>query len=375
VCAISGLVVAVWSSRGLAAPERRVEVVDVAGIIDANVERAVGSVVHAAERDGAALVVLELDSAGAIGAHRAERIAGLIRSARVPIAAWIGPPGARARNGAALIWFAAGARAMAPGTTVGPIRTLDLRVRSQPATIRRVVRDLGIPPASVSTTTTAVRAQASEWAQSTAPGLPGLIAGLDGRAVIAGGTKATIHADPARDEVRLHKLDLPGRLLHAAAQPSIAYLLLLLGLVGLVFEAFHPSTGPAGLTGAAAVALAVYAIAVLGGSWVGFALIVAGVAAFCLDLAYQSLGVFSAAGFAGLVSGSIVLFMGRWLRVSPLLIVGGVAAMTAFLLGAMSRVLRDLRLVASGRLEVRDAHDLIKDADSEDNGQGGGREP
>src|SRR5439155_27245500 len=124
-----------------------------------------------------------------------------------------------------------------------------------------------------------------------------------------------------------------------AAQPSITYLLVLLGLVGILFEAFHPSTGPAGVSGLLAVGLAVYGIVVLGGSWLGFGLIVVGVAGFAIDLRYASLGPFTAAGFAGLVAGSVLLFHGPWLRVPPVLLAAGVVAMTAFLLGAMTRVL------------------------------------
>jgi hypothetical protein len=59
------------------------------------------------------------------------------------------------------------------------------------------------------------------------------------------------------------------------------------------------------------------------------------------------------------------LFHGPWLRVPPVLLAFGIAGMTAFLLGAMTRVLRDLRLVASGQLEVRDAHEHMSE-----NGQG-----
>jgi hypothetical protein len=61
-------------------------------------------------------------------------------------------------------------------------------------------------------------------------------------------------------------------------------------------------------------------------------------------------------GFGGLVTGSLLLFPGPYLRVSPWVVALGVVAMTMFLLGAMTRVLRDLRLIARGELEVTDAH-------------------
>jgi membrane-bound serine protease (ClpP class) len=156
--------------------------------------------------------------------------------------------------------------------------------------------------------------------------------------------------------MRLSKIDLFGRMLHAAAQPSMTYLLLLLGLVGIVFELFHPSTGPAGISGLAALAFAVYGVATLGGSWIGVALIVAGVGAFCIDLRYSSLGPFTIGGFIALVSGSLLLFRSPWLRVSPWVLALGVIGIVLFLLGAMTRVLRDLRAIARGELEVTEAH-------------------
>jgi hypothetical protein len=62
------------------------------------------------------------------------------------------------------------------------------------------------------------------------------------------------------------------------------------------------------------------------------------------------------AGFAALVAGSLLLFRGPWLHVSPWLLAFGITSMVLFLVGAMTRVLRDLRAVARGELEVRDAH-------------------
>jgi membrane-bound serine protease (ClpP class) len=329
----------------------RIEVVDVYGVIDANVERAITKNLAQAAREHALLVAVELNSKGAVGAHRAERIAGDIRRSKVPVAVWIGPGGARAQNGAALLWWAAGVRAMAHETSVGPVSTLDLRSTTSVDATARALQPYGASGGRLSSDD----AKQSGRAELVADTVGDVIAGLDGRVVHG----AKLSVDPQTDQIVLHKLDLAGRVLHGAAQPSIVYLLVLLGLVGVVFEAFHPSTGPAGAAGALALALAVYGLVVLGGSWLGLALIVAGVAGFAVDLRYASLGIFTAAGFAALVAGSVLLFHGPWLRVPPLLLVAGIAAMTAFLIGAMTRVLRDLRLVAAGRLEVRDAHEAV----------------
>jgi membrane-bound serine protease (ClpP class) len=132
--------------------------------------------------------------------------------------------------------------------------------------------------------------------------------------------------------------------------------LILGGLVGIVFELFHPSNGPAGVTGLAAFAFGVFGVATLGGSWGALAALLVGVTFFCIDLRYERLGAFTLLGALLLIGGSIWLFPSPYLRTSPWILVFGIAAMTAFLLGAMTRVLRDLRAIARGELEVRDAH-------------------
>jgi len=283
----------------------------------------------------------------------------------------VGPAGASARNGAEILWLAGGVRAMSPAATIGPLKTLDLRAKSSdPAKLQKLVVQLTAAQHPVRLLS-GEQARKLPFVDVLAPSIGDLLAALDGRTVPVGDHTVALHLDPATSQVRFHKLDLFGRMLHAAAQPSITYLLLLVGLVGLVFEAFHPSTGPAGIAGALAVALSVHGIVVLGGSWLGLALVVLGVGGFAIDLRYASLGPFTFAGLAALVAGSLLLFHGPWLRVPLALLVFGVAGMTAFLVGAMTRVLRDLRLIGSGQLQVRDAHEQIVS----DNGQGGAGAP
>jgi membrane-bound ClpP family serine protease len=85
-------------------------------------------------------------------------------------------------------------------------------------------------------------------------------------------------------------------------------------------------------------------------------LIVLGVVALSVDLRFESLGPFTFGGIVVLIAGSLLLFPSRLLRPSPWVLALGVIGMTIFMVSVMTRVLRDLRMVASGELEVRDAH-------------------
>ncbi len=339
------------------------EVVDARGIIDGAIERAIVRTIELAERDGAVAVVLQIDSAGTLDAQRARRIADAVLGAELPVVTWIGPPGARAENGAAAIAMAGHLRVMAPGTSLGPARTLDLRAAGeQPelagALLRDVVDARGIGRDGAFAVF--VEARSADAAQElgvvddVAIQLPDLLDRIDGREVTVAGRTVTLVTEEVT--VRLRKPGMLGRILHAAAQPSMIYLLLLVGLVGLVFEVFHPDTGPAGISGLLGFGLGVWGLWTLGGSWIGLALIVAGVVGFCVDLRFQGLGFFTISGLGGLIAGSVLLFPGPWLHVNPWVMALGVIGMVLFLLGAMTRVLRDLRAVASGELEVTEAH-------------------
>ncbi len=337
--------------------ERRVEVVEVQGIIDAPVEHAIKRALRDGARENAQLVVVQLDSLGTVGQDRASDLLDRIHGSRVPVVVWI-PPGGRAENSAAVIAMAAHYTAMGPGARIGPIRTDDLSGRSGEASIRTLkafsaAANRRIPFERSIGPSTAKKQRVSD---GLATAVTDLLEQVDGKALRVGTKTVRPSVDPAHTEIRFQKLGLIGGILHAAAKPSITYLLLLVGLVGIVFELFHPSTGPAGFAGVVSVALAVYGMLQLGGSWAAFAAILFAVAMFTLDLAREYLGVLSIGGFVLLTGASIFLFPGPYLRASPYVIAFGVIAMTMFLVGAMTRVLRDLRAIERGDLEVKDAH-------------------
>lgn len=276
-------------SRGL------VEVVEIRGIIDAPVERTVLAAISDAERDDADVLLIQIDSRVALGADRQARIVDAIRATDVRVVTWIGPPGSRAENAAATIALAGDVVAMAPGTS--------LRGMSADAAERADLVDL------------------------VALSVPEVLEGVGVN-------------DP---EVRFRRLSIWGQVLHATAQSSIAYLLLLLGLAGIVFEAFHPSTGPAGITAALGLALSGYGLWTLSASPIGVGLLVASAVLLSVDLRFAGLGLFSLLGTASLVAGSLLLFDGPVLQLHPGVIAFGIVAMLTFNFGAMTRVLRDLR--------------------------------
>jgi membrane-bound serine protease (ClpP class) len=372
------LVVATEDPGVEAAAERRVEVIQVEGLIRGPTERAVERTLELARERNAEVLVVQIDSPGGLETERAERLAQILLASDVPVITWVGPPGARAQHAAAILALAGHARAMAPGTSLGPIENLDMRApdlqSEEAATLAvEILEDRGLDRSAILALFTGPQsADAAEdlgLIDTVAVQLPDLLNRLDGHQTQVTGAAHTLSTDTEGLSIRLHKPDLLGRTVGAAVLPSMAYILLLAGLLGVVFEVFHPSTGPAGLAGLLGLGLAGYGIWALDGSWVGVALIVLGVVGFCIDLRFQALGVFTALGFIGLVAGSLLLFRGPWLHVNPWILGLGIVGVVLFLLGAMTRVLRDLRAVARGELEVRDAHEALLEEVTQNDGE------
>jgi membrane-bound serine protease (ClpP class) len=338
-----------------AQPEQRIDIIDVGGIIDGSIERTVLATLEEASPANTMAVVLQIDSRGVVDRDRLDRMVEAVAGSDVPVITWIGPAGARGSNGAGLLALAGHVQAISPTAVLGPFLTFDLR--TAPADLQGSTLTMSEAETVVlDEEMTAQEAEDAGLVQLIVPTLESLLREADGLEVELAGAQHTLDIDLDEATIRFNKLDLFGRALHAVAQPSIVYLLILLGLVGLVFELFHPSTGPAGISGLAALALGLFGVVTLGASWLGFALIVCGVVAFCIDLRFLNLSIYSVVGFALLVVGSVMLFNGPWLRVSPWVLGLGIVSMVLFLVSVMTRVLRDLRAIAAGEMEVTDPH-------------------
>src|SRR5207249_9587478 len=108
--------------------------------------------------------------------------------------------------------------------------------------------------------------------------------------------------------VRFHDLGIWRRILHGVSAPVPIYVLLLLGLAGIAFELTQAGIGFAGISGALALALAGYGLAVVPFDALGLALFLGGTGLLTLDVQIRRLGPISAVGMAGFVAGSILVF-------------------------------------------------------------------
>lgn len=293
-----------------------VDVVEIAGPIDRPIERYAIERIDAAERDGAALVVFQVDSLGGLKAWGDEEVPPLvdaIRDAAVPVAVWIGPRNARAAGLALWIAEAANVAAAGPSARLGPAHPADAIPRvGEEATLFSLAHARGrtavfpIP----STVLGANEALRRGLIDLVVPSVAELLRRVDGRTVVTAAGVVALRLPSDGVDVRFHQPGPIRRMLHAFANPALVYVLLLGAALLVVFELFQPGFGVAGVTGALLGAAAVYGLTVLPARWPGLALLCAGLALLTLDVAVHGLGLPTIAGSAGLVAGSLMLFPG-----------------------------------------------------------------
>lgn len=146
-------------------------------------------------------------------------------------------------------------------------------------------------------------------------------------------------------------IPIAGPVLPVLADPNVAYLLFILGIVGLVGEVHHPGTLFPGIVGAIALVLALLGFSMLGVNWIGVALVVLAAGLFVAEAHTPGFGLFALGGIIAFVAGSLLLFMpvvgpapatsARY--VSPWLIAFGTLAVSGYVLIVVRAVLRARR--------------------------------
>jgi membrane-bound serine protease (ClpP class) len=302
---------------------RAVDVLEVTGRLDRIQADFIARSIREAERAVDEVVVIQLDSAGdLLDAAELDALAFRVSHSSVPVAVWVGPSGSRAYGGATVLLRSAAVGGMAQGTRTG--------------------RFPGGPPGDPLSTSRALSAEtalAQKAVDVVTPTLGEFVVGLDG--VEVGGRKlSTARVVPAGSElrrqaagdVRFAQLGLVERVLHATARPSVAYLLLVVALLLIVFEFFTAGIGLAGLTGALALVLSSYGLAALPTRGVGLALVGIGVLGLAVDVQAGAPRSWTVIGTVALVVGSWQLFPGDlavpWLTIVPV-VAGAVLVMVA----------------------------------------------
>lgn len=308
--------------------------------------------------DSAAAVVLRIDTPGGLDAATRD-INQAILASPVPVIGWVAPQGARAASAGTYILYATHLAAMAPATSLGaatPVQmggttpgaeplpqatpdrtgasgdgaeidgdeeTVDQPRAKGDAMTNKVVndsvaylrslaelrgRDAGFAEDAVrdAATLTADQALAQNVVEIIADDIDSLLAQADGREVRLGDGTAVLATKGL--PVTTMEPDWRFSLLAVLTNPSVAYMLLLAGMYGLLLEGYSPGAIVPGVVGAICLLLALYALQVLPVNYAGVGLIALGVLLMAVEFTVPSFGALGIGGLVALIAGSVILF-------------------------------------------------------------------
>jgi membrane-bound serine protease (ClpP class) len=342
--------------------------------IDGAIGPATADYVHrglaAASKEGAQLVVLTLDTPGGLDTSMRLIVQDILASP-VPVAAFVAPPGARAASAGTFILYASHIAAMAPGTNLGAASPVPIGIGSPPpqptgaadkakesvpkdvherkafsdgaAYIRSLAQmrgrnaEWGEKAVLDASSLSATEAREQKVIDLTATDVPGLLQQLEGRKVDVAGSERVLNTAGA--PVVMRTPDWHDRILSVITNPSIALILMLVGVYGLFFEFNNPGLVFPGVAGAISLLVAAYAFHLLPVNYAGLALIVVGIGFIVAEVfvpAYGSLGV---GGVIAFVAGALMLIdTGAGGFGIPWPLVAFLAAVTAVFLFVVARM-------------------------------------
>jgi membrane-bound serine protease (ClpP class) len=313
------------------------------------------------ESKAASCVIVRLDTPGGLSDSMRDIIQRML-AAKVPVIVFVWPSGARAASAGALISLAANVAAMAPGTNIGaahPVsigtggekdETMDEKVTNDAAAYARSLAaqrgrnvDWAEKVVRESVSSTAQEALDGSVIDIVARDLPDLLDQLDGRRVEVDGKTMILRTRAAAVEEL--ELSWRERFLARISDPNIAYLLMLLGIFGVIFELQNPGAIFPGVVGVISLLLATFALQLLPINYVGLALIAVAIVLFLLETQIASAGLLTVGGIVAMLIGSIMLIDSPlpFMKISLKVIIPSVIFTALFFLFAVGLGLRAQR--------------------------------
>ncbi len=341
------------------ASARQVNVIRVESVISPSSADYIVTAIKQAEKDKVAALVIELDTPGGLDTSMRVIIKEMLAAER-PIVVYVAPSGARAASAGAFITLAAHIAAMAPGTNIGaaaPVamggqmdKTMEKKVTNDAAAYMRTIAEKRGRPIDLAeewvrkaTAKTETEALKTKLIDVISPKLDDLLQAIDGRVVTTAAGKVKIETRNAA--IHREEMNLREKILRIITDPTIAYLLLILGLAGLYFEFSTPGAILPGVLGGISLILALYAFQQLPINYAGVLLILLAIVMFIAEIKVVSHGVLTAGGIAAMILGSMMLINtpAPYMRISLTAIVGTAAATAAFFLFVVGAGVKALR--------------------------------
>jgi len=347
-----------------------VDLIKIEGAISPVTLRLVESALDRARLDGAQALVIQLDTPG--GLERSMRaIAQRMLNAEIPVIVYVSPTGARAASAGVFLTLAAHVAAMAPATNIGAAHPVAIGGGGDKESMKKVANDA----AAFIRTVALERGRNADWAEKSvrqsvsitereavrlkvvdlvADSVPDLLAKIDGRTVKT--TRGTVTLATRTAVVKPIEIGFRDRVLNVITDPNVAYVLMMLGMLGLFFELSNPGVILPGVIGGISLILAFFAFQSLPINYAGLLLILFGIALLVAEIKVVSHGILAMGGIVAMALGSLMLFDSpdvgfriSWWVIAPT--VGATAGLFLFVVAAGMRALKRRPLLgASGMI-------------------------
>ncbi len=309
------------------AAQENIVVLNINGAINPIVAEYVEEEIQQANLNRETMVIISMDTPGGLDTSM-RQIIKAIQSSDIPVASFVNPSGSRAASAGTFITIASHIAAMAPGTNIGAAHPVNMLSPGEgekegPSTMEeKVLNDASAYIRSLAE----MRGRNAHWAEMSvrksysisaqeaknlgvidliAANLDALILAVDGRKIQF--NQRTLTLKTAGKPVVVHPMNPRQEILDLISNPNVAYLLLMIGLVGLYFELSNPGLILPGVVGGISLILALYAMQALPINYAGLLLIVLGTILFIAEINVMSYGLLSVGAAISLLLGSLML--------------------------------------------------------------------
>jgi membrane-bound serine protease (ClpP class) len=336
-----------------------VSVIEMDGAITPITVRLLDMAIERARTDGSQALIVELNTPGGLERSMRSMVQSILKS-DVPVVVYVAPTGARAASAGVFITMAGHIAAMAPATNIGaahPVavgggqmdKEMSKKVENDAAAfVRSIAVERG---RNVDWAENAVRSSVSATEREAvklkvvdliAESIPDLLAKIDGRTVKTSKGPVTLATRDA--QVKPIPVRFRDRFLALITDPNVAYILMMVGMLGIFFELSNPGAILPGVIGGISLILAFFAFQSLPINWAGLLLILFGLILLIVEIKVVSHGILTVGGVVAMLLGSFMLYDApeTGLRISWLVVIPTVGAVAGLVIFAVSAGVRAL---------------------------------
>jgi membrane-bound serine protease (ClpP class) len=332
--------------------------IEVDGIINPATAKFIVDSIDQATQQGAQCLIIQLDTPGGL-MESMRMIVKKELASTIPIIVYVAPSGARAASAGVFVTMAANIAVMAPGTHIGaahPVMMGGGEGKESKTMTEKIVNDTVAFIKNIAK----ARGRNVDWAEKAvrksvsiteeeavklnvvdfiSPDVRSLLAKIDGKVVKLNGITRTLHTKEVQPQAI--QMSWRDKLLDIISNPTIAYILLMLGIYGIFFELSSPGAILPGVVGGIFLILAFYALQMLPVNYAGLALILFAIILFIAEIKVVSHGLLAVGGVISLFLGSMMLFQSpvEYMRVSLSVIIPAVVVSAAFFIFALTKAI------------------------------------